>query len=91
MIMGRFWITNLGMWGGDEIIIPAALGIPLTGFFILGVTNAINLADGLDGLAGGLCILIFGCIGFLAFGQEETSITLASLIMIGAILGFFAL
>jgi UDP-GlcNAc:undecaprenyl-phosphate/decaprenyl-phosphate GlcNAc-1-phosphate transferase len=88
MITGRFWITNLGMWNGAEVVIPPALGIPLTAFFILGVTNAINLADGLDGLAGGMCILTFACISFLAFRQEETSIALASLIMIGAILGF---
>ena len=88
IITGKFWITNLGMWTGEEILIPPVLGIPLTAFFILGVTNAINLADGLDGLAGGMCILTFACIGFLAFRQEETSIVLASLIMIGAILGF---
>ena len=57
-------------------------------FILTAVSNGSNLTDGLDGLAGGMCILTFACIGFLAFRQEETSIVLASLIMIGAILGF---
>jgi UDP-GlcNAc:undecaprenyl-phosphate GlcNAc-1-phosphate transferase len=34
---------------------------------IVGVTNAINLADGLDRLMGGICLLIFTCIGYLAY------------------------
>ena len=33
---------------------------------IVGVTNAINLSDGLDGLAGGSSLLIFICIAYLA-------------------------
>jgi UDP-GlcNAc:undecaprenyl-phosphate GlcNAc-1-phosphate transferase len=88
LIMGRFHIWNLGMWFGPEILVPPMIGIPLTILFLVGVTNAINLADGLDGLAGGLCILIFGCLGFLAYDQDAINIFLACLIVIGALLGF---
>jgi UDP-GlcNAc:undecaprenyl-phosphate GlcNAc-1-phosphate transferase len=52
------------------------------------VTNAINLADGLDGLAGGVCLLIFLLIAFLAYQSEQTTVALLSVAVAGAIFGF---
>ncbi len=60
----------------------------LTLFFIVGVTNAINFSDGLDGLAGGVSILTFIGIGYLAYLSDNTVITLISAAVIGAIFGF---
>lgn len=57
-------------------------------FAIVGVTNAVNLADGLDGLAGGICLLIFACLGYLAWMEEDIAIGLISLALAGAIFGF---
>ena len=37
--------------------LPLWIGIPLTVIFLVGVSNAVNLTDGLDGLAGGLSFL----------------------------------
>ncbi len=37
----------------ERLWLPDWVSMPLTVFFLVGVTNAINLADGLDGLAGG--------------------------------------
>jgi len=54
----------------------------------VGVTNAINLADGLDGLAGGICLLIFACIGYLAWLEEDIVIGLVALALAGSIFGF---
>jgi UDP-GlcNAc:undecaprenyl-phosphate/decaprenyl-phosphate GlcNAc-1-phosphate transferase len=88
IIMGQSYVWNLGMWFGPEILVPPVIGIPLTILFLIGVTNAINLADGLDGLAGGLCILIFGCLAFLSHDQDATGIFLTCLVIIGALLGF---
>ena len=88
IILGKFCICNLGIWFGYEILLPLWIGIPLTMLFLMGITNAINLADGLDGLAGGLCILIFGCIALLAYGQNEPVIFTCCLIIVGALLGF---
>ncbi len=64
------------------------LTIPLTLFIIVGVTNAINLSDGLDGLAGGITMLSFICIAYLGFCSENSSIALVSIAVIGAIFGF---
>jgi UDP-GlcNAc:undecaprenyl-phosphate GlcNAc-1-phosphate transferase len=56
--------------------------------FILGVTNAINLADGLDGLAGGVSLLSFSIIGLLAYESNNTNILVMVIAIIGAVFGF---
>ena len=67
---------------------PAWLSFSVTVLFILGITNAINLFDGLDGLAGGCVLLSLGAIGYLAFEVGGLVVTLISLAMMGGILGF---
>ena len=85
---GGLKITHLGTLLPDNMLLPGWIAIPLTVVLIVGVTNAVNLADGLDGLAGGICLLSFCCIGYLAYLSENTTITLLSLALIGAIFGF---
>lgn len=67
---------------------PAWLAYSVTALFILGITNAINLFDGLDGLAGGCVLLSLGAIGYLAFEVDGLVVTLISLALMGGILGF---
>lgn len=64
------------------------VSVPVTVFFLLGVTNAINLSDGLDGLAGGTALLSIGAIAVLAFMGDNLPVALMSLAVIGSILGF---
>lgn len=68
--------------------LPQYIAIPLTVIIIVGVTNAMNLSDGLDGLAGGISLLSFICIGYLAFNAGATAIVVVCFAMIGAIVGF---
>ena len=51
----------------ERYLLPEWLSLPLTALFLLGVTNAINLADGLDGLAGGTTLLALSALALLAF------------------------
>ena len=62
--------------------------LPLTFVFIIGVTNAINLSDGLDGLAGGISVLTFAGIGCLAYLCDNTTILIICVAVVGAVLGF---
>ncbi|MFC3419779.1 phospho-N-acetylmuramoyl-pentapeptide-transferase [Salinicoccus hispanicus] len=79
-----------------SIHIPATdINIPLGVLFMLwivfwqvGFSNAVNLTDGLDGLATGLSIIAFSSFLVIAIMQEEMAIALFLLIMIGALLGF---
>ena len=88
IVYGGVKIKSLGMLLPEGVLLPDLLAIPLTLFVIIGVTNAINLADGLDGLAGGICILSFLCIAYLAYYGGNTVIALLSVAITGAIFGF---
>ena len=57
-------------------------------FWITGFSNAVNISDGLDGLAGGLNIIAYGAYFYLAMQAGQESIALVCLVVIGALLGF---
>ena len=82
------WVNNLyGICGIWEI--SAWVGVPLTIFLIVFVINAVNLIDGIDGLASGLsCVaLLFLGILFLYEGKETSS--LLAFTTLGALIPFF--
>jgi len=56
--------------------------------FLTGITNAINLADGLDGLAGGMALLCLCAIALFSVASGNTTVTAIALIEAGAVLGF---
>jgi UDP-GlcNAc:undecaprenyl-phosphate GlcNAc-1-phosphate transferase len=88
ILYGGIKITSIGMLLPDGLEIPDWLAIPLTVVAIVGVTNAINLADGLDGLAGGISMLILCALGYLAYLEGDASIGFIALALGGAIFGF---
>lgn len=83
------YINNLyGLFDIGEI--PAIIGIPLTIFIMVLIDNAINLIDGIDGLAAGLSIIAL--MGFLAyFIQYQVFVHTYTLLIagiIGALISF---
>ncbi len=72
----------------DRVLLPYALSVPLTVVFLVGITNAINLADGLDGLAGGTTFLCLAALALLAHGNGEPAVAALALAFAGAVLGF---
>jgi UDP-GlcNAc:undecaprenyl-phosphate/decaprenyl-phosphate GlcNAc-1-phosphate transferase len=72
----------------SRIELPAVVAVPLTFLFLVGVTNAINLADGLDGLAGGTTLLCFAAIAALGFGHDLPFVMTVTVVMMGSLLGF---
>jgi UDP-GlcNAc:undecaprenyl-phosphate GlcNAc-1-phosphate transferase len=88
ILYGGVKITSLGVLLPDDMVLPVYVAMPLTLIVIVGVTNAINLSDGLDGLAGGISLLSFICIGYLAYQTGHMAIALLSIAAIGAIFGF---
>jgi phospho-N-acetylmuramoyl-pentapeptide-transferase len=57
-------------------------------FMIVGTSNAVNLTDGLDGLATGVTIISLIGFAYLAFISTNITILVFILIMIGSLLGF---
>ena len=88
ILYGGITINNLGVLMPDGYLLPKAISIGLTLLVIVGVTNAINLSDGLDGLAGGITLLTFICIAYLAFRCENLAIAISAVAAAGAIFGF---
>ena len=72
----------------DAVVLPQWISLPLTVVFLVGVTNAINLADGLDGLAGGTTFLCLCAVALLSSVGDQGAGTALSLAFAGAVLGF---
>src|SRR5262245_2058133 len=84
-------------WGGvlihsltltDRVELPDQLALPLTVLFLVGITNAINLADGLDGLAGGTTLLSCCAIAMLGMAIGDRFVATVAIVLAGSILGF---
>ena len=72
----------------EYIDIPIYIYIPFAILVILGTTNAVNLTDGIDGLAASVSTCIITCLTIIGiiFGHQEISIFGSC--VIGAVLGF---
>jgi len=69
--------------------IGEAANIVLTLLWIVGITNAFNFFDGMDGLASGLAMLMAGFMGFVAFETDQPGLGWLAMAIIGACAGFF--
>lgn len=85
---GGVYLTSLGDIFGRREIELANWAIPLTLFAVVAVINAMNMSDGLDGLAGGLSLIVFGWYAYLAGELGNLAAQRVCVIFCGAILGF---
>jgi len=69
-------------WPGD------AIDIALTIVWLLGITNAMNFADGMDGLATGLSIITASFLGLFAFMTSQPFLGWFACAVVGSCLGF---
>lgn len=72
----------------DLVVLPPEISVPLTMCFLVGIANAINLSDGLDGLAGGNVFLCLCAVAILSSLGEQAGGVELSLAFAGAVLGF---
>lgn len=86
MVWGDVSISSITLT--ERLLLPAWISLPLTFLFLLGVTNAINLADGLDGLAGGTTLLSLSALALLSLTSGNPFVGVVAIVVIGAILGF---
>lgn len=81
-------LTSLGDLLGTGTVLLGMAAVPFTIFATVGVANAFNLSDGMDGLAGGLAMITAAFLAAAASmsGSEDTLVLL--LILSGALAGF---
>lgn len=81
-------LAQLGDLLGAGAIVLGVSSIPLTVFAVVGVANALNLSDGMDGLAGGLALIATIFIAAVAFLSDMKITFDGMLILGGALIGF---
>ena len=90
--LGWFFFAKLGF---TAIHVPFisnyTLGwaiIPLFAFVVIATSNAVNISDGLDGLAGGLLSISFGAFGVIALFQSQSLLAGFCFTVVGALLSY---
>ncbi|NOT62703.1 MAG: undecaprenyl/decaprenyl-phosphate alpha-N-acetylglucosaminyl 1-phosphate transferase [Acidobacteria bacterium] len=68
--------------------LPTLLNFPATALWIVGITNAFNLIDGIDGLTAGASVFALTSILVFSVVQGQPEISLLAVILIGAVIGF---
>jgi len=86
VIGGGLFIRELPF--GDDFSLSAPFLYGITIFFLVGITNAMNMTDGLDGLAGGATLLSFGLIAVLSIQSDAPNVLLITAAVVGGVLGF---
>lgn len=75
----------------DVLVSSLPLSVVFTAFAVGGVTNAVNIIDGLNGLASGCVALMLGGLGAIAWMHNDALVLYLCLIGIAAVLGFMLL
>ena len=81
-------VPELFWFVGDSPISLGVLYIPIAAFIIVGMSNAVNLTDGLDGLAGLISATAFAAYGGIALLQGQVFLARFCFTIVGALFGF---
>ncbi len=72
----------------SSIELPLIISYLLTIIWLVGITNAINWLDGLDGLASGVSVITLSGIASISYFNDNQLVSLLSFSLLGACLGF---
>ncbi|ALX12766.1 glycosyl transferase [Burkholderia cepacia JBK9] len=89
-----FWLMNIAV---TRISVPpldfllgyVAISAFVTVLAVAALANAINIIDGFNGLASMVSFMMFASLAYVAFQVRDPVVMSASIIMMGAVLGFF--
>ena len=88
VFVGGYCINDFrGLWGIGPI--SSWYAVPLTVFATVGIINAINLMDGVNGLSSGYCIMACTIFGILFHLAGEEVMTILAVVSVGALIPFF--
>jgi UDP-N-acetylmuramyl pentapeptide phosphotransferase/UDP-N-acetylglucosamine-1-phosphate transferase len=91
ILLFRTWIHRLGIPGVDTLLMFAPFGILFTIFATVGVVNAFNLIDGLNGLSSFVTVSVAVSLSIIAFQAVNTQISIFLVLCVAAVLGFIVL
>ena len=82
------FFSNPNIFSDNELLILGWLAIPVTVLWIVGITNSVNLIDGLDGLAVGVSTIASTTMFVVALLVSEGNVALLLAALMGACIGF---
>ncbi len=92
LIGGWFFYAKLDVHSlyipGDGSLSVGWLIIPLFVLVVVSTANAVNITDGLDGLAGGLCVIAFATYTLIAFIEQRYGVAAFCMTIVGALLSY---
>ena len=81
-------LSNPNIFSGDLYWVLGGLSIPITILWIVGITNAVNLIDGLDGLANGVSAICATTMLVIALLVADGHVAVTMAALVGACAGF---
>lgn len=85
IVYGEIYIKGFVYFPNDAITVLSGM---VTLLWIIGITNAINLIDGLDGLSAGISIIVLVTISVTSILAGRSDIASLALVLAGSVMGF---
>ncbi|HSF64651.1 MAG TPA: glycosyltransferase [Paracoccaceae bacterium] len=84
-------ITEVDLPLADQLLAIPGFAFLFTAFAIGGIANAINIVDGVNGLAAGTAVIVLAAFGLIAGAVGDATILAACVVGLSALCGFMAL
>ncbi|MDB9024083.1 MraY family glycosyltransferase [Parabacteroides distasonis] len=88
LVLSGNWFDSFGGLFGIYSV-PIWMGMPFTVFIVVYITNAINLIDGIDGLASGLCCIALSVLSVIFFLRGQYVYALLAICTLGILMPFW--
>ena len=88
LVLSGNWFDLFGGLFGIYSV-PVWVGVPFTVFIVVYITNAINLIDGIDGLASGLCCIALSVLSVIFFLRGQYVYALLAICTLGILMPFW--
>ena len=88
LVLSGNWFDSFGGLFGIYSV-PVWVGVPFTVFIVVYITNAINLIDGIDGLASGLCCIALSVLSVIFFLRGQYVYALLAICTLGILMSFW--
>jgi UDP-N-acetylmuramyl pentapeptide phosphotransferase/UDP-N-acetylglucosamine-1-phosphate transferase len=82
-------VTRISVPPLDFLLSYAVISCAVTVLAVAALANAVNIIDGFNGLASMVAFMMFASLAYVAFEVSDPIVLSASLIMMGAVMGFF--